>query len=286
MRQVTRKGLITVAAAGGVLAMSAGAAHADSDATGSSKHSPGVLSGNSVQAPVSVPVNLCGNTINVVGVLNPAFGNTCVNGGGERHTGHEGGGDGGAAPQEPGQENPGQQESGGQHTGEQGGGANAGGSAVGSPGVGSGNQVQVPVEVPVNACGNSVNVVGLGNGAMGNNCANGAAPERPVQPDEPDQPDQPDEPQQPEEPQEPADPEEPGSELPEEEDGPDGSTDAGGDEPAEDTEDDDPAEPVAARGGELAQTGTGPELISVLPLGAGLLLGGIVLYRRRPVRRG
>ncbi len=41
--------------------------------------SPGVLSGNSVQVPVHVPINLCGNTIDVVGLLNPAFGNSCVN---------------------------------------------------------------------------------------------------------------------------------------------------------------------------------------------------------------
>ncbi|MYV73012.1 DUF320 domain-containing protein, partial [Streptomyces sp. SID1046] len=25
------------------------------------------------------PVNVCGNTVNVVGLLNPAFGNVCVN---------------------------------------------------------------------------------------------------------------------------------------------------------------------------------------------------------------
>lgn len=31
--------------------------------------------------PVHVPVNLCGNTINVIGLLNPAFGNHCVNAG-------------------------------------------------------------------------------------------------------------------------------------------------------------------------------------------------------------
>ncbi|NEE48174.1 chaplin, partial [Streptomyces sp. SID8455] len=36
-----------------------------------------------------VPVNVCGNTINVVGLLNPAFGNTCVNADG----GHEDKGD-------------------------------------------------------------------------------------------------------------------------------------------------------------------------------------------------
>ncbi|WP_416212286.1 chaplin [Nostoc sp. DedSLP03] len=41
--------------------------------------SPGVLSGNLVQVPVHVPVNVCGNTVNVIGLLNPAFGNTCIN---------------------------------------------------------------------------------------------------------------------------------------------------------------------------------------------------------------
>ncbi|MBB5933733.1 chaplin [Streptomyces zagrosensis] len=46
------------------------------------------------------------------------------------------------------------------------------GKAVGSPGVGSGKQIQVPVDVPVNACGNSVNVVGLLNPTFGNFCIN------------------------------------------------------------------------------------------------------------------
>ncbi|MGY0025074.1 chaplin [Streptomyces sp. cg35] len=44
------------------------------------EHSPGVLSGNVVQIPVDVPVNACGNSLNVIGLLNPAFGNACVNG--------------------------------------------------------------------------------------------------------------------------------------------------------------------------------------------------------------
>ncbi|CAM5456438.1 Small membrane protein OS=Streptomyces fumanus OX=67302 GN=GCM10018772_46150 PE=4 SV=1 [Streptomyces fumanus] len=26
-----------------------------------------------------VPVNICGNTVDVIGVLNPTFGNTCIN---------------------------------------------------------------------------------------------------------------------------------------------------------------------------------------------------------------
>ncbi|MYV92928.1 chaplin, partial [Streptomyces sp. SID1034] len=40
---------------------------------------PGVLSGNLLQVPVHVPVNACGLTVNVIGLLNPNFGNTCIN---------------------------------------------------------------------------------------------------------------------------------------------------------------------------------------------------------------
>lgn len=39
--------------------------------------------------------------------------------------------------------------------------AGASGAAVGSPGMLSGNLIQVPVHIPVNACGNSVSVIGL-----------------------------------------------------------------------------------------------------------------------------
>lgn len=31
---------------------------------------PGVLSGNVIQAPISIPLNVCGNSINVGGLLN------------------------------------------------------------------------------------------------------------------------------------------------------------------------------------------------------------------------
>ncbi|MDC2949251.1 chaplin [Streptomyces heilongjiangensis] len=54
-------------------------AMADSEAQGAAIGSPGVLSGNVVQVPVHIPVNVCGNTISVIGLLNPAFGNVCVN---------------------------------------------------------------------------------------------------------------------------------------------------------------------------------------------------------------
>ncbi|MEV6553841.1 chaplin [Streptomyces sp. NPDC051597] len=42
--------------------------------------SPGLLSGNAIPVLVHVPVNLCGTTVDVVGLLNPAAGNSCTNG--------------------------------------------------------------------------------------------------------------------------------------------------------------------------------------------------------------
>ncbi|MEU1675579.1 chaplin [Streptomyces telluris] len=57
-------------------------------ANGVAKGSPGVVSGNVIQIPVQVPLNVCGNTIDIlIGLLNPTFGNTCVNasGGWDEH---------------------------------------------------------------------------------------------------------------------------------------------------------------------------------------------------------
>ena len=134
MRQVTRKGLITVAAASGVLAARAAATPTPTPARPAPPpDSPGVLSGNTVQAPVHVPVNVCGNTVNVVGLLNPASGNGCAN---DRRRPTRSRTTRGSARR-----------------------ARAGSS----PGVGSGNHVQAPVHVPVNVCGNSVDVLGTGN---------------------------------------------------------------------------------------------------------------------------
>jgi hypothetical protein len=65
------------AAATSVLSLYGSPALADSKADGTSSGSPGVLSGNTVQVPVNVPINACGNTVDVVALLNPAFGNSC-----------------------------------------------------------------------------------------------------------------------------------------------------------------------------------------------------------------
>ncbi|MET9014456.1 chaplin [Streptomyces olivaceoviridis] len=144
MKRATRNSVIAIAAASGAMAV-AGPVHADSAAQGSAGGSPGLISGNGIQLPVHLPVNVCGNTVNVAGLLNPAMGNTCAN---------KGGGTGGkerpAAPS----------------------GATAHARTQDSPGLVSGNGLQLPVDLPVNVSGNSVNVVGVGNPVFGNTSAN------------------------------------------------------------------------------------------------------------------
>ncbi|WP_309221648.1 chaplin [Streptomyces sp. Act143] len=131
--------MIAVAAVSGAMAVTM-PAFADSAADGAAADSPGAVSGNTIQLPVHVPVDVCGNTVNVVGLLNPAAGNRCAD---------EGAG-GSPAPA----------------------GAAARGDEEGSPGVISGNGVQLPVHLPVNVTGNSVDVVGVGNPATGNESVN------------------------------------------------------------------------------------------------------------------
>ncbi|WP_330304704.1 MULTISPECIES: chaplin [unclassified Streptomyces] len=66
--------------AGTIMALGMAApAFADADAHGAAVGSPGVLSGNVVQVPIHIPVNVCGNSVNVVGLLNPTIGNSCIN---------------------------------------------------------------------------------------------------------------------------------------------------------------------------------------------------------------
>ncbi|MFG2192369.1 chaplin [Streptomyces sp. NPDC048639] len=226
MRKVARKSLITVAAASSVLAVTGGYAYADADANGVAKNSPGVGSGNSVQVPVHVPLNVCGNTVNVVGLLNPAAGNSCAN----VSRGNGGGGSGSSAQ----------------------------GGASNSPGVIAGNSVQVPVEVPVNACGNSIGA-GAGNAVTGNKCANASD----------DNPDEPGNPEEPSNPSEPDDEDKPNPGKP---------GDEGGSEVKPSTEH--KPQGSAVKGTEeLAETGAGT-LAATGAASAAMLLGGVVLYRR------
>ncbi|MFF2508501.1 chaplin [Streptomyces sp. NPDC058067] len=74
-----KKVVAAAAATGGLVLAAAGIAAADAGAQGAAVNSPGVISGNVIQVPVHIPVNACGNTVSVIGLLNPTFGNTCVN---------------------------------------------------------------------------------------------------------------------------------------------------------------------------------------------------------------
>ncbi|MFG2139075.1 chaplin [Streptomyces sp. NPDC048650] len=80
--KLVSKAVVLSAVAGAAVAGGAGIASAHgggAHAAGGATHSPGVISGNLIQVPVAVPVNVCGNTVNVAAVLNPAFGNKCLN---------------------------------------------------------------------------------------------------------------------------------------------------------------------------------------------------------------
>ncbi len=91
--------MVVAAAATGMLSLYGSQALADTGAQGAAQHSAGVLSGNTVQVPVNVPVNVCGNSVDAAAALNPAFGNSCANesaptnDGGVRHGSPQGGSD-------------------------------------------------------------------------------------------------------------------------------------------------------------------------------------------------
>ncbi|GAA1350566.1 chaplin [Streptomyces beijiangensis] len=77
-----KKAAVVLAVAGIAAGAAAGSAFAGDNgasAMGAATNSPGVLSGNLGQVPVHVPVNVSGNSANVIGLLNPAFGNTASN---------------------------------------------------------------------------------------------------------------------------------------------------------------------------------------------------------------
>lgn len=267
--------MVLAAAATGIMSLYASPAFADSSTTATASDSPGVVSGNNVQVPVNVPLNICGNTVDVVAALNPAFGNSCANGpvaqgrhaaphhpaqhdagsahgtgrgavhggtdharghgghpagrgaehigngghagqpaggfGGERggqsglggelgqlgdlggfggvlggsgdsghgdfRQGHSGFGDSGYGDVRQGHfghMSPGHRDSGAHHGGWSG--ASSYGETHGSPGVLSGDQAAVPLDVPIEFCGNTLDVIGLLNPVFGNTCAYEHAP--------------------------------------------------------------------------------------------------------------
>jgi hypothetical protein len=79
MSRIAKVGAVALGTGAAVLS-GAGLAAADAGAKGAAVGSGGFLSGNVIQAPIHVPINVCGNTVNVGGALNPAVGNVCKNG--------------------------------------------------------------------------------------------------------------------------------------------------------------------------------------------------------------
>ncbi|MGH6655564.1 MAG: chaplin [Actinocrinis sp.] len=74
-----KKLAVLTAATSGVVLAGAGAALADTSADGSATNSPGIVSGNNVQVPVHIPVNVTGNGVNIIGLLDSVFDNQSSN---------------------------------------------------------------------------------------------------------------------------------------------------------------------------------------------------------------
>ncbi|MFG3128624.1 LAXTG-anchored chaplin ChpA [Streptomyces tendae] len=252
MRQTLSRGMVAAAAATGILSLCGSPALADSHADGAATNSPGAVSGNALQIPVDVPVNACGNTVDVIAALNPAFGNECENTSDEQTDGNGHGGGYG-------------EDTSASSSASSSGGSHADGATEGSPGVGSGNNAQVPVDVPVNLCGNTVDVIAALNPVFGNKCENEAEEPPGYGEEEPPPPTTPpgygeEEPPPPthEEPPPPSGEEEP---------------------PPPSEEEHTPPAPQTEQPPVLAETGSEGTL-GAAAAGAVLIAGGAILYRR------
>jgi ChpA-C len=129
-----------------------------SSASSTTSHSGGIGSGNNVQAPVNVPILACDNTVGGVVVKDTLGGADCS-------AGAPGSGSSSAPAGS--------------------GGAGAGAQTDHSGGILSGNIVQAPVNVPVDACGNDVNAVTLESTESGSDCENSAEGSAPTMPGAP-----------------------------------------------------------------------------------------------------
>ena len=118
------------AIAAGALLLTSGVAHAD-DMT--SVGNNGLGNGSQVLAPIQAPINLCGNSVAVLGVS----GAGC---------------DGGSAAQME-----------AANTGDM--------TSAGNNGLANGTQADIPVQAPIDVCGNSVGVLGV----SGAGCDGGSA---------------------------------------------------------------------------------------------------------------
>lgn len=115
------------------LAASAGVASADATASGTTTGSGGILSGNAIPISINIPINACGDAVGILGGTSASTGNSCVNTGGGL-------------------------------------GASATGTATDDPGILSGNVIPIALNVPINACGDAVSILGVAL-SQANTCA-------------------------------------------------------------------------------------------------------------------
>jgi len=112
----------------------AGVAYASGNGNVTGNGNVSVLSGNTLDAPISLPVNLCGVSLGIVGFANSG----CEGGSSSNVSTDPSGGNGGS---------------------------NGNGNVVGNGniGIGSGNTITAPISAPVNVCGVSGSVAGYAN---------------------------------------------------------------------------------------------------------------------------
>ncbi|QVJ01659.1 chaplin [Nocardiopsis eucommiae] len=144
----------------------------DAPSTMNTDGSGGVASGNQITVPVDTAIEICGNSIAVLGASSAQC-TTIIN---IIH----------ASPDNEG--------------------ASTGPATSGSGGVASGNQVSVPVNAAVDICGNAVSVLGIAEASCVETISE--KPEEPKEPEESEKPEEPKEPEESEKPEEPKTPEE------------------------------------------------------------------------------
>ncbi|GAA1456637.1 chaplin [Nocardiopsis exhalans] len=137
--------------------------------------SGGVASGNQIVVPVDAAIDICGNSVAVLGASSAQC-TTIIN----------------IIQASP--DNQGNQ---------------GDTSTDGSGGVASGNQVVVPVDAAVQICGNAVSVLGIAEASCVQKISDGGDPEDPKDPKDPEDPKDPKDPEEPKDPEDPKDPEEP-----------------------------------------------------------------------------
>jgi hypothetical protein len=82
LKKLTAAGIVAAAASGALLMASPAHAGMDTDGSG------GILSGNQVIAPVSIPVHVCGNSVAIIGISGAACRGGAAVGVGRHHRGY------------------------------------------------------------------------------------------------------------------------------------------------------------------------------------------------------